>query len=62
MKKGGWEIGDDNTTTLKNKDGEEEAVRNSKRERTIHGSTRYGLSHLHGYSGDQEGDGRCVVM
>ena len=35
MKKGGWEIGEENVTTLTNKDGEEEALRNSRRQRSV---------------------------
>ena len=41
MKRGGWEIGDENVTTVKNKEGKEEAVRNSKKERSLSGSKRY---------------------
>jgi lamin B len=62
MKKGGWEIGDENLTSIKSKDGEEEATRTSRRARTLSGSTRYGLSELHSYRGEEGGDSKCVVM
>ena len=61
MKKGGWEIGEENVTTLTNKEGEEEALRNSRRQRTLSGSTRYGLSRV--YSDGEDADAnKCAVM
>ena len=61
MKKGGWEIGEENVTTLTNKEGEEEALRNSRRQRSLSGSTRYGLSRV--YSGGEDADGnKCAIM
>ena len=48
-------------TTLTNKDGEEEALRNSRRQRSLSGSTRYGLSRV--YSGGEDADGnKCAIM
>lgn len=60
MKKGGWEIGDLNTTIIKNKEGVEEAMRTSRRDRSLTGTTRYGVSQAM-YQG-QEQEGKCLVM
>ncbi len=61
MKRGGWRIGDSNVTVLKNKQGDEEACRNSHKERSIVGSLRYGTGRL--YSQEGEGaDKNCALM
>jgi len=62
MKKGGWEIGEENVTTLTNKDGEEEALRNSRRQRSLSGSTRYGLSRVYSGGADADDASKCAIM
>ncbi len=62
MKRGGWRIGDANTTVLKSKSGEEEATRYSHKEKTLSGSLRYGSA---GQLYSQEGEGgdkNCAIM
>lgn len=58
MKRGGWEIGDENVTTLKDKSGEDAAVRTSQRQRSITGSTLFGSGRV--YSAE-EGKS-CAIM
>lgn len=65
MKRGGWTIGESNTTTLVNKAGEEVSERTSKKERAIVGTTSYGTSSQM-YSrmdGDgSDGQEKCAIM
>ena len=63
MKRGGWRIGDSNTTVLRNKQGEEEATRYSQKEKSLSGSLRYGSGHLYAQEGeDDAGEKNCVLM
>lgn len=59
MKRGGWSIGDENTTVLADKDGEVEATRSSRKEKSLIGSLRYGTSQLYSQTGD---DKNCAIM
>lgn len=61
MKRGGWRIGESNTTVLKNKSGEEEATRFSRKEKSISGTSSWGTGHLYSQQGE-EGDKQCAVM
>lgn len=63
MKKGGWRIGDENITALRNKDGEEEAMRHSRKEKSLHGTTRYTTaSQMYSQGGDPEDNKSCSIM
>ena len=62
MKRGGWQIGDENTTVLKNKDGDEEAARFSHKEKVLSGSVRYGTSQLYSQEGDPSDSKNCAIM
>lgn len=61
MKRGGWTIGDENTTTLVNKDGEEEATVFSRRGNHLKGTIRQGTSQLYGQRADPENQ-NCAIM
>jgi len=57
MKKGGWLIGEESSTFLVNKEGEEEARRENKQERRLSGTiSSYGTAASPGR------DKNCVVM
>ena len=61
MKKGGWNISGENTTTLTNKDGEEEANRRSweqKRQASLYRSGTFGSSGTY----DPQDNKSCAIM
>ncbi len=57
MKKGGWVIGEESSTTLVNKDGEEEARRENKEERRLTGSVG-----SFGAAASPARDKNCILM
>ena len=62
MKKGGWTVGDENTTTLINKDKDEEANRYSRKEKGVSGSIRaQRAGQLYGQAGDPNNQ-NCAIM